>query len=44
MRLTRHKKGPRVFKLKQLEDEGVMVEEGESKKKKKKEDKDNMDY
>jgi nonsense-mediated mRNA decay protein 3 len=35
-----------VFKLKKLEDEGVMIEEGETvaKRKKKKEEKENKDY
>lgn len=46
VRLARTKKSGRVFKLKKLEDEGVMIEEGETvaKRKKKKEEKENKDY
>ena len=43
--MARVRKGARVFKLKKLEDEGVMIEEGEAgKRKKKKQEKDEKDY
>jgi hypothetical protein len=36
VRLAKIRKGGRLFKLKKLEDEGVMIEEGDGPKKKKK--------
>ena len=46
VRLAKIRKGARIFKLKKLEDEGVMIEEGDGakKKKKNKEEKDDKDF
>lgn len=46
VRLAKVRKSGRVFKLKKLQDEGVMIEEGEgaAKRKKKKEEKDDKDF
>lgn len=46
VRLAKVRKGGRIFKLKKLEDEGVIMEEAEGgkRKKKNKEDKEDKDF